>query len=414
MRRLLARLHAQIEGFIEQRDDLILIAACSADDLPLAMKVVGDVEQASASDVFLLFTDPFVQPGPFVSVAVERLREQHRMACEALAEEGRDPLPPPPASLSDATRPPADRLRAAMDFARSLLPRGGGHRLVWAMFPQEIRDRRSYTGLISSFVPREGVSPWMRGLRLIFRDEADAAQHAPEWAKAPRVRVARMDLGPDAIAASLDEDVNDEGLPAEQRMQSLLSRACLDAAHGRTDAAVTKYTILLGYYQQTRNLTMQAFVLNGLGDIHRRKGDLDRAQHWYECAATPAAESKAPPVLATVARNLGDLAYQRKRYGEAEQYYDGCDKLAAHMLDPEGKARALEWRGLSQYEQGTIDRAIASWEAAAQLCRNVELPTFLKANLEHLRRTYRQRQMRDKLAAVEAELRDLARPEIPR
>jgi len=272
------------------------------------------------------------------------------------------------------------------------------------MFPQQIDDRTAYLGLVSSLVPWQGIQPWMQGLRLIFRDEtAPAAQ----LAKAPRVRFSGVNLGPDAMEDSIAEDVEDEALPDEQRMQSLLSLATLDYAHSRTPDALAKYEILLGYYQKTENLMMQAVVINSMGDIYHRMGDLDKAQHWYECAVPPAVEAKQPAVMATVSKNLGDVAYKRQQYPEAEQYYDGLDKLAAHLLDVETKIRALEWRGLSQERQRAYDRAVGSWEAAVVLSRNIGLPSFLRQNLEHLGRIYRQLRMTEKLAAVEAELRSL-------
>jgi len=78
---------------------------------------------ARLTDVFLLFSDHFVEPGPFVSIAIERLKIEHKMACQALAEKNCDPLPPLPKSLFDESQPSADRLREAITFGRSLFPR---------------------------------------------------------------------------------------------------------------------------------------------------------------------------------------------------------------------------------------------------------------------------------------------------
>ncbi len=412
MRKLLERLHQEMEDFIEQRDDLLMLVACTTDDVPVVLKTLRDIELATDKDVFLLFSDTFVSPASFVSVAVDRLKEEYRIACEALIEEGLNPLPPLPPAILNASQPPADRLREAMCFARSLVPRKGGHRLVWAMFPQEIEDRQAYLKLVSSFVPWKGVKSWMQGLRIIFRDEANSQQPAPRFADAPRVRVAQVNLGPDAMAASIEEDVYDEELPIEERMQSLFTVACLDYAHQRVNDAITKFNILLGHYQHTGNSMMQALVMNGMGDVFHRSANLDKAQYWYECGITPAVDSQVPVVLATLTKNLGDVAYKLKQYAEAEQYYDGLDKLAAYMLDPESKAWALEWRGLSQEKQGAYVRAMKSWEDAAMLSRNIGLPILLKTNLEHLRRVYPSLHMHDKLTATEAELRELENQEV--
>lgn len=404
MRALLDRLRKDFADFVEQRDDLILISSCSDNDVAVGLKILRDLEQASASDVFLLFSDKFGQPAPFVSVAVERLREDHRLASAALVEEGRDPLPAFPVSLGDPGRPPAQRLIEAMTFARSLLPRKGGHRLVWVTFPLEIKDRREYLRFVSELVPWSGVKPWMRGLRLIFRDLPATGQLAPALAGGPRVRLVSFDFGPEAAAGSFEQDARNEELPEDERMQSLLMSAGLDYAHNRTESAVAKYKLLLGYYEKTDNALMQAFVLNALGEMAHRADDLEKAQRWFECALVPAEKAKEPVLLTTLGRNLGDIAFKQARYSEAEQYYDNVDKLASHMLDPETKIRALESRGLCQERQGAFDRAVGSWEAAAHLSRKIELTEFLRRNLEHLARVYRRFGMTDRLPQLEAEL----------
>jgi tetratricopeptide (TPR) repeat protein len=403
MRALLDQLRKDFANFVEQRDDLILISSCSDNDVAVGLKILRDLEQASASDVFLLFSDNFVQSAPFVSVVVERLREDHRLLTAALREEGKDPLPDFPA-LGDRSRPPAQRLIEAMTFARSLLPRKGGHRLVWAMFPLEIRDRSEYLGFVSELVPWSGLKPWMSGLRLIFRDLPATGQFAPALAEGPRVRLGSFDLGPDAAAASFEQDAQNEELPEDERMQSLLMSAGLDYAHNRTESAVEKYKLLLGYYQKTDNPLMQAFVLNAFGEMAHRADDLEKAQIWFECALVPAEKAKEPVLLTTLGRNLADIAFQQARYADAEQYYDNVDKLASQMLDPETKIRALESRGLCQEKQGAFDRAVGSWEAAAHLSRKIELPEFLRKNLEHLARVYRRFGRNDRLPQLEAEL----------
>ena len=404
MRRLFEQAKQQIGEFIEQRDDLVLILGCSDNDVAIGLKILRDIEQANGTDVFLLFADNFIQPGPFVSVAVERLKEEHRMACEALREEGKPPLPDPPAELSDEKLPPAQRLQRAVEFAGSLLPRGGGNRLIWAMFPLEIGNRHEYLKLAAGLFPMRGIQPWMRGVRLLFRDLPGTEQFIPGIRRAPRVRLSLLDFSPKAAEESLDDDARDESLPEDQRMQSLLMAASLDYAHNRTSDALSKYELLLGYFQKTGNLSMQALVINAQGDIHHRAGDLAQAQHWYECALAPSGEAKDAMMLAIVGRNLGDVSFKQHRFADAEQYYDGVDKLAGASLDAENKIRALEWRGLSQEKQSAWDRAAVSWEAAALLSRNIGIPGFLQQNLRHLERAYQRLGDGTKLAAVREEM----------
>ncbi|MEW5925885.1 MAG: hypothetical protein AB1941_00220 [Gemmatimonadota bacterium] len=405
MQRLVERLRRGLEEFVEQRDDLLLLLGCSDADAAITAKVVRDAEQANGTDLFLLFTDDFVLPDPYVSVLAERLREEHSLACRALEDEGKPPFPPIPPLLFDAREPPAARLYAGISWARSLLPAEGGHRLVWAMCPQRIADRRAWLELAAPFAPRGGVEPWMRGLRLLFRDAPGTAAFAPGLAAMPRVRVAEADFGPEALRQAMTEEVEDESLPDDARMQSLLMLASINAAHGRTDEAAGQYYTLLGHFQHTGNLSMQAFVLVGLGDMAAKAGDSGAAQHWYECAIVPASEAKDALMLATVSRHLGGLAHARGDLAAAEQYYAHLDTLAGHMLSPQLKVEALQQLGLVQEQAGALDRAVGSWEGAATLARAMgDLPDLHRVTLAHLQRAYSRLRMYDRLAAVGAEL----------
>jgi hypothetical protein len=402
-------LRAEVDGFVAQRDDLLLLAPCTDADAAIVAKVVRDAEDANASDLFLAFTDDFAEPGAYVSVLAERLREEHRLACEALRDEGRAPLPEVPPLLFDAARPAAARLYAGITFARSLLPRDGGHRLVWALLPQHIADRRAWHELLGVFAPHQGVQPWMWGLRLVCRDEPDTAAFAPALAGMPRVRTARVDFGPDALAASLAEEADDDTLPPEAHAQSLLMLAMLDHAHGRADAARARFTALLGHYQQTGNLAMQALVLSALGDAARRAGELDAAQHWYECAVTPAAGSRDAVSLAAVTRDLGTLALERGRFAEAAGYFEQVDRLAGHMLSPHLKIEALQQLGASHEALGRPDLAVRSWESAATLGRAMgDLPGLQQVTLARLAGAYARLGRERQRAAAQAELAELA------
>src|SRR5262245_22467464 len=106
MRQLFQRLRKDLEGFVEQRDDLLLLAACGGDDTAIALKALRDLDRASPADMFLLFADDFADAESFVATAVRRFQEEHRLACEGQAQTGDEPWPPLPGALFDASRPP--------------------------------------------------------------------------------------------------------------------------------------------------------------------------------------------------------------------------------------------------------------------------------------------------------------------
>jgi len=400
MRKLLESTRADLTAFIAQERDLLLLAGCGDDDVPILLGLLREIEQNDDDNLYLLFADPFESLERFVELTVERLRAEHCLT-DAGLEEGDAPLPPIPEELLDDSGPPLERLHGAVAFVRELLCADPGA-VVWVMLPQRIDDQAGYDRLLASFVPRAGRAP-AGGLRLILRGGLPAPAH--------RTRRYPVDLGPAALEDSLEQEVEDEALPTEQRMQALLQLALLDSAHQRDQGAVAKYNFLLGHYQDTGDTAMQAFVLNGLGEIYRREGKLEQAEQWFECAVPPAAESGNAIVLRMVVSNLAGVAYAQQRYARAEELYDGVDQLSAQLLDPEGKARALEQRGLSQRGQRAYDRAVESWESAAQLSRAVGMVEPLRANLGHLEQLFGELGQHRRRAAARAELDAMAREE---
>jgi tetratricopeptide (TPR) repeat protein len=407
MQALVDNLRASLSGFIEQRDNLLLLCPCRDQDVAMTLQVLRDVDESSGTDLFLFFSHEFREASSYVAAAAKQLATEHALACEAAKLDGKPELPPLPATLLNEERPIAQRLREMLDYARAQLPREGGHRLIWGMMPLVIHDLRGWRELWSTLLPGPKVQPWMRSLRLIFREATSLIDELPFILRAPRVGLAYPDFGPAALSAALEKESKDEGLPEPQRMQSLLQVACLDYAHGREQAAIEKYQVLLAYYEQTGNLPLQAFVLNCIGDVFHRRGDLAQAQHFYERAVPPIVKSPSLVVFATIVKNLGDVAYAQRQYPRAEKYYDGWEKLAAKMFDLDSMVRAEEWRGRSQEQQGAWERATESWQAAAHLSRKVGLKPYLKNILGHLERAYQHRRMHDQLAQVRQELRGL-------
>ena len=216
--------------------------------------------------------------------------------------------------------------------------------------------------MVEQLVPRNGIEPWMRGLRLIVRDDAASPLLAQDLENAPRVQFHNPDLSPGSMMEAMEEEVADPETSDEDWAQSLLMLACMDYAHQKYEDALHGYRQLLGYYQSAEDSMMQAFVMNGMGDVYHRQDDLEQAQEWYECAIIPATEAKAVTIMLAVARNLGHVSYKLKEYALAEEYFDGADKLATELRDAEAKAEALEWleRGA---ETEVIERYFATEDA---------------------------------------------------
>ena len=276
MRAFFEKLRRELAEFIEQRDNLILLVSRTNDDFGFVLEILREVEQSSGTDVFLLFSDGFVQPDPFVSVAIERLRDEHRTACEWLSEQGGVPLPSLPVFLDDHKLPASQRLREAIDYARlDTTGKREPSRLG------DVPDGGQGLGVLSQIDRRLGALGWYPALdaRGTVGLPLDGGGWAiePRLSNAPRVRRTKFELTQDQIEGAIADQVNDEQAPVEQRMQALMSLAVLDYAYNRPEDAIAKYNHLLGYYQSTGNKALEAFVLNGLGDVAHRQGNLEHA-----------------------------------------------------------------------------------------------------------------------------------------
>lgn len=403
MRRLFEGVRRRLEDFVEQRDDVLLVVGCEDGAASLILKTLQEIDEADASDLFWLFADEAKRAPDWVGTLVERFEERHRMVCEGLEKNGRPRWPALPAAVRRAGSAAA-RLRALLEFSRSLLPPGPEFRVVWGLMPLKIADAPGLAALFEELLRPDGPSPWYHHMRLIVREDSAQRVLRERLAKTPRVAWYEPDLSVGAQEKSVEEEVTDPGLPASQRMQSLFLLAGMDYAHRRFPDALKKYGVLLDYYKGMGNQTMLALVLNGMGEVHQRAGDLSRAKAHFECALSPAILAESPPVLLNVTLNLGNLALAVKDWKEGETYFDGAEKLAAAQLNAPTKIHCLENRGVCQERLERPKEAAESWEAGAQLAKATEERDLQRRILERLRALYDRYGQKQKKAEVEREL----------
>lgn len=403
MRRLFERVRKRLSDFVEQRDDVLLVVRCEDGAASLVLKTLQEIDEADSSDLFWLGSDEVKRADDWVGALVERFEEKHRLVCEGLEKNGRAPWPPLPPEVRKAL-PPAARLRALLEFSRSLLPPGPDFRVVWGWLPLKIADAPGLAALLEELLRPGGSVPWYHHMRLVVREDPARPALRERLAKTPRVAWYEPDLSVGAQEKSLEEEVTDPALPVAQRMQSLFLLAGMDHAHRRFPDALKKYGVLLDYYKGMGNQTMLALVLNGMGEVHQRAGDLPRAKTHFECALSPAILAESPPVLLNVTLNLANLALATKDWKEGEAYYDSAEKLATAQLNAPTKIHCLENRGLCQERQERPKEAAESWEAGAQLAKATEEKDLQRRILERLRTLYDRYGQKQKKAEVEREL----------
>ena len=407
-------LHKALGGFVQQSQRSILVISLEESELVLVLKLIQTMDQQDNANVYGLFPAPITKGGSaYVADVVKSLASQLDGANTARVGEGQTPWPPMPAACTDVRLPATQRLRASILHARSLVPNNPDNRLVFCLLPQQIGAPESYVDAISSLLPKPGSEPdpaWA-GIRLILRDDKAKPLLIPELRrqKNPHVLVYEPDLTPAALMDSMAQEVADPTLPEAERMQVLGQLASLDFAYGRLDEAAAKYGVLYDYYRRYKAPAMQALVLQGVGDILRKTGNLSLACERYAQGLTHALETQSLPLMLGLAYNVGDLDLELKNYAEADGHLDIARTIARKSLNPRLQADAMEKMGIARMGQKRYADAVAIWNEAAEVCRGCNHRDRLCSILEHLAQVYasgrklaEQRACEHEIAAVRA------------
>ncbi len=275
--------------------------------------------------------------------------------------------------------------------------------MVWVLYPGEIKNGPAYGQFIAEVLRHEFPFPWCHHIRIIVREEPTQPALDKMLGKAPRIAWYEPDLSTAALEKATAEEVDDECLPLNERLQALLVTAATDYSHRRYDLALAKYQLLFKHYSATGNLILTAVALNGMGEVYREQGDKQQAGACFEAAVVPASEGSPPPapVLFNITLNLGNLRMEEKRWAEAEGYYD-CAQQLATLLSGEVKIMVLEQFGVARYQQKDIPGALEAWKAGVIVAGKINKPELGENQL---------RRLRDHFAKIgdKAGLRDLER-----
>jgi tetratricopeptide (TPR) repeat protein len=371
MRKLLEEITERLRSFLGQRDDFALVVSGSGTDGLLLLKILEGLAEASTSELFWTSVDDFTTAATYARAVVDGFSVKHEAVRLTMEKQGLPPWPVLPATVASAQTPPPERLRALLTFSRSLLPSKEGV-TVWVFFPSEIADHSAYASLFREVLRHEFPFPWCHHLRLIIWEDATAQPLRKLLAQAPRIQWFQPDLSLSAIEKSLEDEAADESLPLDERVNSLLMLATQDYAYKRYPQAIEKYEILHTYHKAGGNDALTAFALNGLGEVHQRMGDLDKAGQYFDQALEPASASPVPsPIFLNVLLNLGALRAEQKRWEESENFYESAEKVAMLTRNAGGKFLALEHRGLAQYQQQKVADAIQTWTEGADLAEKL-------------------------------------------
>lgn len=411
MRKVFEKVVERLRGFLDQRDELALVIRCREAHATLLLQVVEMLEEEGTSQLFWKFPEPFASPEAYVKTVVNSFTAQQELVRQLMEKEGMTPWPPLPPALRDEAGPPVERLRQLMIFARSLLPAPEGT-LVWVMLPSDIADRPAYARFVQQLVRHEFPFPWCHHMRILLRAEPADAEFVKTLEQAPRLAWYEPELGPQALEEALEGEVADESLPLNERLQALLMTAGTDYSHKRYDSALEKYRLLFDHYAGQGNHTLAALALNGLGEVHRARGNLTEASTCFESALVPATDGPAPPipVMLNVSLNLAHLRMETKRWDEAEIYFDCVQKLATVLRSAPLKLQTLEQLGQAQYLQGKSAEAVRTWMAAATMAEELGQASAQKELLERLRLHFAKTRDLEQVRKLDEQLASVAVP----
>jgi hypothetical protein len=376
---------AGFRHFLDQRDDLILVLQSADGDLPAALKILEALDAELSYVWGWVFAQSFTEPASYADAIIEEIASKQAVMSAMLQQEGRPPLPPVPALLRDPSREPADRLRAAVVYGRSLVPAVSGGVTMFGLLPLEIGDPIAYHWLAQELVRHQLPFPWCAGVRFILRDDAARPALTPLETNL-RTRSLRIDFSPDALAAALAREAADETLPAERRTTAAIVAGGIDQAHGRPAEALAHYEAALQHYGEAGNAGMAALAANGIAACKQAEGDVAGAEPIMHAAlhASLQAEPPALPVILNILLDLTMLVARQRRWAEAEIYLTATDGLANALFMPGVRAEALDRRGVAQMRLGKVVEAEQSWRDAIQVADEAEEHAHAFAARTHL------------------------------
>jgi hypothetical protein len=212
MQRAADALVGTLREFINQPDYPTLVLGATDAAVALPNRTLYSFSQEDEDHYFLLFPNPAPNGAAYMDAIAQALVPQREALNAGLVARGAEPLPPWPLEVEDSRIPPAQRLRAAIEFCGQHLPQPDD--IVWGLLPAEIGDMASYQALIAPVLCPGPVEPWLERHRFIVRD-TDPNVIIPELyqAKNDRVLVMELDFSNESYERELHRTALNKALP---------------------------------------------------------------------------------------------------------------------------------------------------------------------------------------------------------
>lgn len=414
MRRLFQDLTRRLQDFVAQRDDLLLLVRCRAEDCGLILKQLDAIDEASP-DFFWMFINDFVDAKSYVEALITSFRERAEMLAKKLAAAGDPPWPAFPPPALDPKTPPIARLRLLLMYARTRIPDLAASNLVAVLAPLQIADPLSWRVMLRELSSYDVLSPWCHHMRIIARENPQVSTDGLstemkarlEPADFPSTQLYAVDFSLEALQRANKEEIMDASVPLADRMQTLLVDASVDYSNRRYPLALDKYQLLYQFFSAVGNQVLLAATLNGMGEVYAALQMHEPAVAHFEMAVTASIEGESNPILLNVSLNLGNLYLAKKDWAQAADFYVGAEALATILLNASTKLACLENIGVCRVELQDYAAAQQAWTSGAGLATKLGDHDAARRLLSRLRDLYNEARMSDRLEAIDAQLRSL-------
>ncbi|MEZ4326104.1 MAG: hypothetical protein R3B40_12870 [Polyangiales bacterium] len=406
MNRAIQRVKAELQAFVDQRDDFVQVIHALDTEFAIILSALQAVEDETPSDIFLSFAVPCTGLDAYLESIFVRANLCIDRANEELAEEGFPPLAGLPEICGDASATVFERLKAMVEHFRQLAGDPLDRHLVIAFLPLEIADRSAYATIVSGFFPRAGHEHWMRGVRVFVRDDASNPFVLPFLRREGigDIRVLDANLSPQALLDGISEATADPETPMPERMAGMVQLASMDLAQRNYPDAVKKFRAAYGHFTQTGNVSMRALCLHGMGLAAERGGRPEDAKTLFmQGIGLAATEAHALPVTLLLASSLGDVCHALRQHDDALGYYDLAEKLATGLGNLAVRIEASLKQGDVKVDTGRTGEALAHWIAASDLSREFSMFALWGNALDRRQRIAKRDGMREQSDAVTRE-----------
>lgn len=414
MRKLFEGLTARLQAFVDQRDKLLLLARCRDEECVYLAKALGGVDEAS-QDLFWSFPESFRDAQTYVDGIVAIVRTRADLIAKELAESGDPPWPAVPMKALDPHTPPAERLQLLFMYLRTRIHDLDASSIVVALVPMQVADPLSWRLFTRQLTAYEPLAPWCHHMRFIVREPKDVSLEglSPDVRDAlvltafPSTEIYDMDFSLPALQQATRDEVADPSIPLPDRMQALLLDANVDLANKRWGAASEKLSLLRRYYEAVGHQALLSVTLVSIGEVLAGLGRHESAFTSFERALDSALAGDFKPVILNACLSVANLRLARKEWAAACAYYEAAETVATAMLNAPMKLQCLENIGWCRLRSDDYSGAQQAWTNAVTLARAVEEPSALRRTLVRLRALYSDARMKDRVHAIDLELRGL-------